>query len=284
MHASKRASLAAVFALGLLGLGTSAQAGSTWVTANNCSDPGTGFGNTSTCSNSGGNATLTGWSNTANASGSNTHSGTTATGGKIETAALMLYTWKTNPTVLDFGVKNQNVTAPSDETTAPEHSIDNEVNVDMVLLKFDTASILSAFKLGWISGDSDVTILRYDGSGTTAAGILGGLTLGNLTANSWTVINNYSDVASDTTQNTGADTTKGSSWWLISAYNSSFGTKSYTSGSSADAKLSDGNDYFKLLAYQASTPTGKTPEPSSLALAGLALFGMVGLRRKAKRV
>ena len=73
----------------------------------------------------------------------------------------------------------------------------------------------------------------------------------------------------------------GSSWWLITAYNTNFGT---------GTNLTQGDDYFKLLAVAGTACTGtvtqcgpkRVPEPGSLALASLAIFGVIYTRRQRK--
>lgn len=168
------------------------------------------------------------------------------------------------------------------ENSSPEHSIDNNQRYDMVLLKFDSAVKLSQVKLGWWQTDSDITVLAYTGGtdNPTSTGKLTGNTYDQLVASKgWTAIGNYADVGSTNPVSTGA--TVYSSYWLIGAYNPLAG------GSSG---WSEQNDYVKLAAVSGivctggtgpnCTPPGQVPEPGSLALVGLALMGMVGLRKR----
>jgi len=152
----------------------------------------------------------------------------------------------------------------------------------------------------------DLSVFRWVGTGTPPD-----LVGKSATANSgWELVGNYGDVAQDNTAdytkvNTGVKGTtstsngvitgtggsgaagagaKGSSWWLISAYNSGFaqGTTTENRGT-----LDNGNDYFKLFAVAGITCVkgqdcgpSRVSEPASLALASVALLGVAGLRRR----
>lgn len=201
----------------------------------------------------------------------------------------------------------------SDSTNAPNHALDNQGTLEMVLLRFDKAVQLSSIKLGWADYDSDITLLAYTGTIATntdaaAAASINGKTLANLrSVNGWSLVGNYADVgtASAATVNTG---NVSSSWWLVSAYNSTLGgttantcdtsapiagnVAGLTNGCGSPTSAGTGNttitynnsgyDYAKLYSV-AGTTTNKTPEPGSLALTAMALFGVVAARRRAKK-
>lgn len=168
------------------------------------------------------------------------------------------------------------------ETVNPEHSIDNNQRYDMALLSFSSAVKLAQLKLGWFSGDSDVTVMAYTGSGVPS---LIGKTYAELAnlASGWALIGNYSNVGST---NPAAINAGGvfSSYWLIGAYNPLVG------GSTTGAMLTDGYDYVKLASVTGcvsgtvgcTPPSNNAPEPGSLMLMGAGLLGLLRLR-KARR-
>lgn len=264
---TRSSAAAASAAVLLLTMSSAALAASTWSSQSGCTVP-TGTGNSISCNNvlAGGDAvtaTITAWST----------AGTTPN--PFKTAEATRYLAGTN-FLGGFGVVNQG-TNPVETGTNGEHSIDNVSGTDVLLVKFSADVVLSALTIGWKYTDSDVTILRYVGSGTPT--MLSGLTttdVKNDIANAgsgWDLVGNYSDLVEGTAKSTG--TSKSSSWWLISAYNSTYG----------GGTLTTGDDYFKLLSFagnKVTAPSG-VPEPGSLALAAVALLGVAGSRRKLKQ-
>lgn len=186
--------------------------------------------------------------------------------------------------------------------TSPNHAFDSisPGTQDLLLLDFGSASvILNSIGIGWNTGyDSDITLLRWTGSSAPAQVNTSSSRTGdghqNLIASGWTLVNSYSNLASDasapfggTARSTGA--TQASSWWLISTFNSALnGGTSCKKADGTTTTCNNGDDAFKLnfiSATVASTPpTGNVPEPGSLALAGLALAGLFSVRRGAKKL
>jgi hypothetical protein len=184
----------------------------------------------------------------------------------------------------------------SDGTSTPNHAIDNNgVYTEGVLLQFSSSTILTGVDLGYISGDADISVFRYTGSGTPPLNGTGA-SLSAMQTAGWQLVGNYANLTADNTvpytynlvngatnatSPTAGAGSVGSSWWLITAYNTAYGT---------GTGLTQGDDYFKLLAVAGSACTGtttkcggttnKTPEPATLALTSVALVGVIGLRRR----
>ncbi|QID16716.1 PEP-CTERM sorting domain-containing protein [Nitrogeniibacter mangrovi] len=161
-----------------------------------------------------------------------------------------------------YGVK-----ATSTDGTSPQHAVDNSGDYEWLMLSFDQAVSLDKITLGWISGDADITVMAAGAPSNDLSG--------------WNFIENLyygnggSQFSTDSYGRTVASLTNEvcASYWLIGAINPAYASSMYV-----------GNDFFKVYSVQACTNCGQpgtgVAEPGSLALAGIGLLGVFGLRRR----
>ena len=187
------------------------------------------------------------------------------------------------------------MTTTGESTASPDHAIDNNGSLELVLLNFGTNKVVvTGVATGWSNNDTDVAVLRWTGAtgpDLTTTKVTDSLT--GLVAKGWSIVSSAdldSSSATGATYGSLSGTTglavsaaNSSSWWIVSSY---FGGGSLALDSAAD--------YFKLLSVSAtcvssttggacnSSPGGGSgvPEPGSLALAGVALAGAYGIRRR----
>lgn len=162
-----------------------------------------------------------------------------------------------------------------EKVDSPNHAVDNESgDFDMLLLSFDTAVTLKSIDLGWISGDSDMSFMAFNGGGAFNSNSLLGKKWEMLIGNGWQSAGNYYNVDYGNSGNVNLSNIT-SQYWLVGAYNPALG------GFTGSNRNTTGKtDYFKVKGVVVDEPVIKVAEPRTLVLMLMGFIGLVAARRR----
>ncbi|ABG39865.1 hypothetical protein Patl_1339 [Paraglaciecola sp. T6c] len=203
------------------------------------------YGNTLNFSSSSNSLSVTAWADTNEISGPDTVENATAANN-------------------GYGLLNYN-------RNSDGHTVDNSGDTDMLLFSFDDLVSITGINIGYYSNDSDISIAAFDDLPTLQGQSWESVaSTASFSASFANIGNGWSSLDTESTE---------AQYWIVGAYNSSFG-----GASGAGAGWSDNLKIAGLSTVAGIGPDPKPPtdvaEPSSLAV--LASFGLFAVWRRRK--
>ena len=242
---------------------------------------GTNYGNTITWNGStaGSSVTVSAWSTTNVVTIGTGANATTVN--RFEAAYVGNYGGDLGVTSQPSSLSNVELNGSNAPNTSNnQHAVDNVGAYDALVFTFASAVTLADVSIGFPSAasglDSDATVLYYKGTGTPSS-TLSARTVNDLVSSGdWGIATNLGNMAVGNNA-TGLSTSISSRYWLVGAYMG-------IGGSTVGGAVNTGNDYFKVNGLTATITPRLVPEPSSIALLGIAGAALlVGRRRKVRK-
>ena len=174
--------------------------------------------------------------------------------------------------------------------SSPQHAMDNDGKLEMLLFSFDESFALSDVKIGWPSStyDTDISILAWTGAGdpSQALASLTSSTETSLLSTGWDLVGNYENLDDGVYRSVNGSAIS-SSYWIVSAFSRYGASSPNWDGAKDYMKLHSIKGQFTCVNSNAPGCNqggggggGQVSEPGSLALAGLAVLGVYGVRRR----
>lgn len=164
--------------------------------------------------------------------------------------------------------------APKEDTSSPQHALDNDGKFEFILIDFGISRILDKVLTGWVEDDADITVLAKTGAGDTDPN---GKTVATLATNGWSLVGHYDGTSSDS-QTIDVNAGNASSrYWLVGAYDPEF--VGATFGSPSYNKDKGKFDYLKVYAIKWDKPTDAA-EPATLLLFAAGFIAWLSSRRR----